>query len=52
MTRALRRRHLGLWLVLAPLVLAALWVALAARPPLPIQASADAPAGQPAESRP
>ncbi len=37
MTRSQRRRHAQLWLALGPLILLGLLVALAARPPAPLQ---------------
>ena len=43
MTRSRRRRHLVVWLVLTPLMLAAVAAAVTHRPPLP----AAAPAGTP-----
>jgi hypothetical protein len=39
MTRALRRRHLALWIVIAPLALATLIAALLVREPSPAQAA-------------
>jgi hypothetical protein len=43
MTRAKRRRHLVAWLILTPLMVAAVAAAVTHRPPLP----AAAPAGTP-----
>lgn len=46
MTRSQRRWHSCLWLALGPLILLGMLVALAARPPAPIQADTRASAGR------
>ncbi len=43
MTRSKRRRHLAVWLILTPLMLAAVATAVMHRPPLPAAASAETP---------
>lgn len=45
MTRSQRGWHAHLWLALGPLILLGILVALAARPPAPIQAETHASAG-------
>lgn len=49
MTRAQRRRHARLWIVLGPLMLGGLLAALARRPAVPIQSSATTTTASPAE---
>ena len=50
MKRSHRRAHRAIWIVLAPLVLAGLYLAIDARPPIPVQelpASDNTPATRP-----
>lgn len=50
MTRAQRRHHLAIWLVLGPTLLAGLLLAVARRPPSPIESRSVARDGEHASS--